>query len=69
MNFELLVNPSAHGTWPIGEMSWLRKVLRLGSRARIAGTDLNGNQYFETEARGIQSAPSYGAPFVSNFYA
>lgn len=28
-------------------MSWLRRLLGLGSRLRLMGTDLAGNQYFE----------------------
>ena len=37
------------------EMSWLRKILRLtaGVRPRVVGTDLEGNQYLEVEARGM----------------
>lgn len=51
MNFVLIL--SLIRIYAVGEMSWLRKILRLGSRARIMGTDLNGNQYLETEARGM----------------
>ena len=36
-------------------MSWLaglRRVLGLSSRIRVVGTDLNGNQYKETQQKG-----------------
>ncbi len=34
-------------------MSWFKALLRWGSRAKLVGADLTGNQYFEkTLARG-----------------
>ena len=34
-------------------MSWLRRLLRVGSRAqKLVGTDLAGNQYFEKLVEG-----------------
>ncbi len=28
-------------------MSWLKKLLRFGSKVRLVGVDLRGNQYYE----------------------
>ncbi len=28
-------------------MSWLKKLLRVGSKVRLVGVDLRGNQYYE----------------------
>ena len=33
-------------------MSWLRRILGLKSRIRVAGTDLSGNKYIETQTTG-----------------
>lgn len=34
------------------EMSWVRRLFWLGSRAKMVGTDLAGNQYFEKTIEG-----------------
>ncbi len=33
-------------------MSWLKKLLRVGSKARLMGVDLKGNQYYEHTLEG-----------------
>ena len=36
----------------VDAMAWLRRILGLKSRVRVVGTDLNGNQYLETQPGG-----------------
>ena len=39
-------------------MAWLRRILGLKSHVRVVGTDLNGNQYLETQPGGIYGSAS-----------